>query len=224
MKVEYKTFAIEITESLSREVVVDARNYDEAHDIVTTLYKNGEIILSADDFLSVEFINASGRQIDLAEDISEFEDDFFIENIGKIKTHLDILNKNNPDLFDVQPKVGGTCVYLLKDYDGNRIFVDKDRGCFLSTGHTSDHNFKDRLSNRRDPETVAFFSKEDLSFDTGDCNDSIKNSSIDALNKIIGFATEKMVALKTTNQQFQGFDKVNETNYKTNATDNELER
>lgn len=44
------TFTIELTEVLSRLVTIDARNEAEAFAIVEKCYRDGELILTADDF------------------------------------------------------------------------------------------------------------------------------------------------------------------------------
>lgn len=46
-----KKFKLEITETLSREVEVEAETLEEAIDSLNKMYKNEEIILGADDFL-----------------------------------------------------------------------------------------------------------------------------------------------------------------------------
>jgi len=48
-------YSVEIIETLSRVVSVEAVNQDEAINAVVKLYKNGEVVLSADDFVDVDF-------------------------------------------------------------------------------------------------------------------------------------------------------------------------
>ena len=49
-----KTFKFEIIETLSRIIEIDAENYDDAFDEITTMYAEGEIVLDADDFVNSE--------------------------------------------------------------------------------------------------------------------------------------------------------------------------
>ena len=45
-----KKYTVEITETLTRWVSIEAENADEAEHIAREKYKNGEIVLDADDF------------------------------------------------------------------------------------------------------------------------------------------------------------------------------
>ena len=49
-----KKYTIEITETLTRLVIIEAENPDEAERLVREKYKNGEIVLDADDFQDYE--------------------------------------------------------------------------------------------------------------------------------------------------------------------------
>ncbi|MPM49723.1 hypothetical protein SDC9_96454 [bioreactor metagenome] len=46
-----KIFEFEITETLQRKISVESYNEQEAFEKVKNMYKNGEIILGADDFV-----------------------------------------------------------------------------------------------------------------------------------------------------------------------------
>ena len=48
-------YSIEIIETLSRVVTVDTTDLDEAISMVVQLHRNGEVVLSADDFVDVDF-------------------------------------------------------------------------------------------------------------------------------------------------------------------------
>ena len=50
-----KTYQIEITETLSRVITVEAENPDKAMDEVLNNYDSGEIVLDSNDFMDVEF-------------------------------------------------------------------------------------------------------------------------------------------------------------------------
>lgn len=50
-----KEYEIEIEEKLTKTVRVVAENIDDAFESVRKQYKDGDIILSADDFKEVEF-------------------------------------------------------------------------------------------------------------------------------------------------------------------------
>lgn len=50
-----KKYKITITESLKKELEIEAVSKDEAMDLVKEKYKNEEIILTADDFADVDF-------------------------------------------------------------------------------------------------------------------------------------------------------------------------
>lgn len=49
-----KEFEVEITETLSKRVVIKAKNKEEACKIAQTAYENCEIILSAEDFVCAD--------------------------------------------------------------------------------------------------------------------------------------------------------------------------
>ena len=52
-------YTIEITETLQRQIEIKANSHDEALKIIKEKYKNEEIVLTADDFIDVEFKNLS---------------------------------------------------------------------------------------------------------------------------------------------------------------------
>jgi len=47
-----KQFTVEITETLQRSIIVSAKSLEKAVSIVSEQYKNEEIILGAEDFIS----------------------------------------------------------------------------------------------------------------------------------------------------------------------------
>lgn len=47
-----KNYVVEITETLQRQVSVKASSYEEAYEIVKRAYKNEDIVLDCDDFVS----------------------------------------------------------------------------------------------------------------------------------------------------------------------------
>lgn len=52
-----KTYKIEVKETLSRIIEINANSINEALENVQKIYKNEEIILDNDDFVEVDFIN-----------------------------------------------------------------------------------------------------------------------------------------------------------------------
>jgi len=54
-KASLREFEVRITETLQKTVVVEARDRQEAKDIVSNNWKNSEYILDADDFAGVKF-------------------------------------------------------------------------------------------------------------------------------------------------------------------------
>jgi hypothetical protein len=52
-----KTYKIEVKETLSRIIEINANSIDEVLENVQKIYKNEEIILDNDDFVEVDFIN-----------------------------------------------------------------------------------------------------------------------------------------------------------------------
>lgn len=50
-----KSYEVEITETLRRNVTVEARDYDEAIDKVRNAWRRSEYVLNADDFLDAGF-------------------------------------------------------------------------------------------------------------------------------------------------------------------------
>lgn len=51
-------YAVKIREVLERTVVVDTDNFDEAVETVSDAYSRSEVILDAEDFTEVEFIES----------------------------------------------------------------------------------------------------------------------------------------------------------------------
>lgn len=52
---EKKKYKVNVEELLSRVVEVEAKDDEEAEEIVRNMYKTGEIVLDAEDFQSVEY-------------------------------------------------------------------------------------------------------------------------------------------------------------------------
>jgi len=52
-----ETFKIEVKETLSRVIEIEANSADEAFSKTQKLYKNEEIVLDADDYVGVNFID-----------------------------------------------------------------------------------------------------------------------------------------------------------------------
>lgn len=50
-----KKYVVEITETLQRQIIVDARSYDEARSIVKQKYEYEEIVLDESDHVDTEF-------------------------------------------------------------------------------------------------------------------------------------------------------------------------
>ena len=50
-----KKFNIEITETLQRQIEIEAEDYDEAMKIIKERYRNGEIILDSNDYVDTDF-------------------------------------------------------------------------------------------------------------------------------------------------------------------------
>ncbi len=57
-----KTYKIEVKETLSRIIEIDANSFDEALEDVQKMYKNEEIILDSDDFVEVNFLHCNDSQ------------------------------------------------------------------------------------------------------------------------------------------------------------------
>lgn len=53
---EKKVFKITVEETLAREIEVEAYDVDDAITIVKSQYRNGDIVLDADDFVDVEYL------------------------------------------------------------------------------------------------------------------------------------------------------------------------
>ena len=51
-----ETFKIEVKETLSRVIEIEASSVDEAFSKIQDLYKKQEIVLDADDFIKTEFL------------------------------------------------------------------------------------------------------------------------------------------------------------------------
>lgn len=51
-----ETFKIEVKETLSRIVEIEANSYDEAYFKVKEMYNSEEIVLDADDYIETEFL------------------------------------------------------------------------------------------------------------------------------------------------------------------------
>lgn len=53
-----ETFKIEVKETLSRTIEIEANSADEAFLKIQNLYKNEEIVLDADDYVETEFLKS----------------------------------------------------------------------------------------------------------------------------------------------------------------------
>lgn len=68
-------FRVEITETLKRGVIVDAKDRDAALDLVRKHYDNGDIVLDADNFEDGDFVAYSEDEDAEPEYIESEEDD-----------------------------------------------------------------------------------------------------------------------------------------------------
>ena len=76
-------YKVQITETLTREVYVEADNLEDAQQIVEDKYRNQEIVLDADDFTFVDF-NTSPNELNL---------NYETENTNlHIQNQLDVFN------------------------------------------------------------------------------------------------------------------------------------
>lgn len=50
-----KKFNIEITETLQRQIEIEAEDYDEAMKIIKDKYHNSEIVLDSNDYIDTDF-------------------------------------------------------------------------------------------------------------------------------------------------------------------------
>lgn len=57
-KLNMETFKIEIKETLSRIIEIEANSMDEAFSKIQDLYKKEEIVLDADDYVETEFLKS----------------------------------------------------------------------------------------------------------------------------------------------------------------------
>lgn len=53
-----ETFKIEVKETLSRVIEIEANSVDEAFSKIQDLYKNEEIVLDAEDYVETEFLKS----------------------------------------------------------------------------------------------------------------------------------------------------------------------
>jgi hypothetical protein len=57
-KSNMKTFKIEVKETLSRIIEIEANSMDEAFSKIQDLYKKEEIVLDSDDYVETEFLKS----------------------------------------------------------------------------------------------------------------------------------------------------------------------
>ena len=57
-KSNMETFKIEVKETLSRIIEIEANSVDEAFSKIQNLYKNEKIVLDADDYVETEFLKS----------------------------------------------------------------------------------------------------------------------------------------------------------------------
>lgn len=50
-----KKYTIEITETLQKQIKIEANTLDDAYIIVKDKYRNGEIVLDSNDYIDTEF-------------------------------------------------------------------------------------------------------------------------------------------------------------------------
>lgn len=91
---EMKKFRIEVQESLSRVVEVDAESSSEAVSKINDKYKKAEIVLDYNDFVGVDFIDINNQDnID--------EKDMLI---GELIEYLFETEKKHFEEFDIKPE------------------------------------------------------------------------------------------------------------------------
>ena len=91
MKEKNFKFTVEITETLQRQVEVEARNPDEAEDKVREMYRNEEIVLDSEDYVDTEFSAISDYEPEQTLYYVELYDSTEDKSvIGVFKTHKSI--------------------------------------------------------------------------------------------------------------------------------------
>ena len=65
-----KEFEVTITETLQKTVSIEAETKEEAKQLVEDMWKDGDIILDADNFTDVEYAANNGKEI---EKLNEFD-------------------------------------------------------------------------------------------------------------------------------------------------------
>jgi len=89
----YKKFNIEITEILQRNISIEAKNISQALELISKKYKNEEIILSSEDYISTDIsINNDNKEVRELINEDEFND-FLERNLKKT-----ILNSTKEEL------------------------------------------------------------------------------------------------------------------------------
>ena len=85
-------YAMRIIETLSRTVIVDADDLDEATDKARSAYDSNEVILEADDFEKCEIIPASWTKNGIVPDGRDTK--FFTHILGKTNTRIHYLYRD----------------------------------------------------------------------------------------------------------------------------------
>ena len=86
-------YSVEIIETLSRKIALEATDPDEAHSMVAQSYRDGDVVLSADDFVDVDF-KVTGSQGDNRDNINEAELKFVLTALRKSdKNRLHLIDR-----------------------------------------------------------------------------------------------------------------------------------
>lgn len=111
-----RKFTVEITETLQRQVEVEAEDAFEAEAIVREMYRNEEVVLDAEDYIDTEF-----KALD-EEDDTEDENYLIVEEDGTKHYYED-----KPDVDVIHGFVVGMCVDITiykKTEDGDWEEID----------------------------------------------------------------------------------------------------
>ena len=119
-------YQVEVIETLSRVVEVEADNYDEAEDEVTKMYDNEEIVLDWQDLVSTEYKQYPSPKLDndfnldlkysKENETLSVIDDKFKNSVNSCKDYEELFNTIKNVIDDMYHKQRSNAIKIAKQY------------------------------------------------------------------------------------------------------------
>ena len=142
-----KKYNVKITETLSRDISIKAKSIDEAIETAEEMYRNSEVILDAEDYVGVKFVDASNATLSSLVSLADYfvfcQSETKIDSVSKEIQRMSKLKKDVENLISTDGVFNFFKNALLVEIDKTIDHLQKTKEALLS----SENNL--RLANNK---------------------------------------------------------------------------